>query len=43
MVFQKLAMNSLESEGEDNALPQGDNEESNANGTQSLLDQFTLS
>ena len=40
--ISKVGDESIEIEGEDNALPQGDNEESNANGTQSLLDQFTV-
>jgi ATP-dependent Clp protease ATP-binding subunit ClpA len=40
--ISKVGDESLEIEGDDNALPQGDTEEGNANGTQSLLDQFTI-
>ena len=40
--ISKVGDESLESEGEDNALPQGDTEEGNTNGTQSLLEQFTV-
>jgi ATP-dependent Clp protease ATP-binding subunit ClpA len=40
--ISKVGDESLEIEGGENALPQGDTEEGNANGTQSLLDQFTV-
>ena len=40
--ISKVGDESLEIEGDDNALPQGNTEEGNANGTQSLLDQFTV-
>jgi ATP-dependent Clp protease ATP-binding subunit ClpA len=40
--ISKVGDESLEIEGDDNALPQGDNEAGNSNGTQSLLDQFTV-
>jgi ATP-dependent Clp protease ATP-binding subunit ClpA len=40
--ISKIGDESLEIESDDNALPQGDTEESNTNGTQSLLDQFTV-
>jgi ATP-dependent Clp protease ATP-binding subunit ClpA len=40
--ISKVGDESLEIEGDDNALPQGDAEASNPNGTQSLLDQFTV-
>ena len=40
--ISKVGDESLEIEGDDNDLPQGDTEEGNANGTQSLLDQFTI-
>ena len=40
--ISKVGDESLESEGEDNALPQGDTEAGNTNGTQSLLEQFTV-
>jgi ATP-dependent Clp protease ATP-binding subunit ClpA len=40
--ISKVGDESLEIEGDDNALPQGDNEAGNSNGTQSLLEQFTV-
>ena len=40
--ISKVGDESLEIEGDDNALPQGNTEEGNANGAQSLLDQFTV-
>jgi ATP-dependent Clp protease ATP-binding subunit ClpA len=40
--ISKIGDESLGIEDDDNALPQGDTEESNTNGTQSLLDQFTV-
>jgi len=40
--ISKVGDESLELESDENALPQGDTEEGNTNGTQSLLDQFTV-
>ena len=40
--ISKVGDESLEVEGDDNALPQGNTEECNANGAQCLLDQFTV-
>ena len=40
--ISKVGDESLEIESDDNALPQGDNEAGNPNGTQSLLEQFTV-
>ena len=40
--ISKVGDESLEIEGDDNALPQGDTEGGSSNGTQSLLDQFTV-
>jgi ATP-dependent Clp protease ATP-binding subunit ClpA len=40
--ISKVGDESLEIEGDDNAFPQGDNEAGNSNGTQSLLEQFTV-
>jgi ATP-dependent Clp protease ATP-binding subunit ClpA len=40
--ISKVGDESLEIEDNDNALPQGDSENVNSNGAQSLLDQFTV-